>query len=35
MQQRLSGVDPGLSLAWLLQPLAVETFLNEIWATTH
>ncbi len=23
------------SLAWLLQPLAVETFLNEIWAETH
>ena len=26
-------VEP--SLAWLLQPLAVETFLNEIWAETH
>jgi bifunctional lysine-specific demethylase and histidyl-hydroxylase NO66 len=35
MQQRLSGVDPELSLAWLLQPLTVETFLNEIWGTTH
>lgn len=23
------------SLAWLLQPLTVESFLNEIWATTH
>ncbi len=23
------------SLAWLLQPLAVDTFLNEIWAKTH
>ncbi len=23
------------SLAWLLQPVAVETFLNEIWAKTH
>ena len=23
------------SLAWLLQPLAVETFLNEVWAETH
>jgi lysine-specific demethylase/histidyl-hydroxylase NO66 len=23
------------SLAWLLQPLPVETFLNEIWAETH
>ena len=35
MQQRLSGVDPRLSLAWLLQPLPVETFLNEIWGATH
>jgi lysine-specific demethylase/histidyl-hydroxylase NO66 len=35
MQQRLSGVDPGLSLTWLLQPLSVETFLNEIWGATH
>jgi bifunctional lysine-specific demethylase and histidyl-hydroxylase NO66 len=26
-------VEP--SLAWLLQPLAVEAFLNEIWAKTH
>jgi ribosomal protein L16 Arg81 hydroxylase len=26
-------VEP--SLAWLLQPLAVETFLTEIWAETH
>jgi len=26
-------VEP--SLAWLLQPLAVETFLNETWAKTH
>jgi lysine-specific demethylase/histidyl-hydroxylase NO66 len=24
-----------ISLAWLLQPLAVETFLDEIWAVTH
>jgi ribosomal protein L16 Arg81 hydroxylase len=31
MQQRLSG----FSLAWLLHPLAVETFLDEIWAATH
>lgn len=23
------------SLAWLLQPLTVETFLDEIWGTTH
>jgi bifunctional lysine-specific demethylase and histidyl-hydroxylase NO66 len=35
MQQRLSGVDVELSLAWLLQPLTVETFVNEIWGTTH
>jgi bifunctional lysine-specific demethylase and histidyl-hydroxylase NO66 len=35
MQQRLSGVDRELSLAWLLEPLTVETFLNEIWGTTH
>lgn len=24
-----------LSLAWLLQPLTVQTFLDEIWGTTH
>ncbi|MCV7235549.1 cupin domain-containing protein [Mycobacterium branderi] len=24
-----------MSLAWLLQPLTVQTFLDEIWATTH
>jgi lysine-specific demethylase/histidyl-hydroxylase NO66 len=35
MQQRLSGVDLKLSLAWLLQPLTVESFLNEIWGTSH
>jgi bifunctional lysine-specific demethylase and histidyl-hydroxylase NO66 len=35
MQQRLSGVDLELSLAWLLHPLTVETFLNEIWGATH
>ena len=29
------GVDIELSLAWLLQPLTVETFINEIWGTTH
>jgi len=34
MQQRLSGVDVEFSLAWLLQPLSVESFLNEIWAET-
>jgi bifunctional lysine-specific demethylase and histidyl-hydroxylase NO66 len=35
MQQRVSGVDVELSLAWLLQPLSVETFLDEIWAEKH
>jgi bifunctional lysine-specific demethylase and histidyl-hydroxylase NO66 len=35
MQQRLSGVNVEFSLAWLLQPLPVETFLDEIWAATH
>jgi bifunctional lysine-specific demethylase and histidyl-hydroxylase NO66 len=35
MQQRLSGVDVEFSLAWLLQPLPVETLLDEIWGATH
>jgi bifunctional lysine-specific demethylase and histidyl-hydroxylase NO66 len=35
MEQRLPGVPAELSLAWLLQPLTIETFLNEIWGTTH
>ena len=35
MRQRLSGVDAALSLAWVLEPLTVETFLDEIWANTH
>jgi ribosomal protein L16 Arg81 hydroxylase len=35
MQQRLSGVDFEFSLAWLLHPISVETFLTEIWAKTH
>ena len=35
MQQRLSGVDFEFSLAWLLPPISVETFLTEIWAKTH
>ena len=34
MQQRLSGVNVGFSLAWLLEPLPVETFLDEIWGAT-
>jgi ribosomal protein L16 Arg81 hydroxylase len=35
MPQRLPAVEPELSLAWLLAPLTVETFLDEIWGTTH
>lgn len=35
MQQRFSGVEPPLSLAWLLQPLKVETFLDTVWGQTH
>src|ERR1700722_20195550 len=35
MRQRLSGVNAEFSLAWLLQPLSVETFLGEIWAEDH
>jgi bifunctional lysine-specific demethylase and histidyl-hydroxylase NO66 len=35
MQQRLSGVNGEFSLAWLLQPLAVETFLDEMWGARH
>jgi Cupin superfamily protein len=35
MQQGFSGVSVGFSLAWLLQPLSVETFLDDIWAATH
>ncbi len=35
MQQRVSGVDSGFSLGWLLQPLPVETFLREIWGATR
>jgi bifunctional lysine-specific demethylase and histidyl-hydroxylase NO66 len=35
MPQRLSGVDSEFSLAWLLHPLTVETFLNETWGATH
>jgi bifunctional lysine-specific demethylase and histidyl-hydroxylase NO66 len=34
-QQPLSGVNIEFSLAWLLQPLPVETFLDEIWGATH
>ncbi|GFG73656.1 cupin domain-containing protein [Mycobacterium botniense] len=35
MGQRLSGVNADLSLAWLLAPLPVDTFLNEIWGVSH
>ncbi len=35
MPQRLSGVTAEFSLAWLLQPLAVESFLDEIWGAKH
>ncbi len=35
MRQRSPGVNAELSLAWLLQPLSVETFLGEIWAKDH
>jgi bifunctional lysine-specific demethylase and histidyl-hydroxylase NO66 len=33
-QQRSSGANVEFSLAWLLQPLLVETFLDEIWGAT-
>ncbi len=35
MRQRSPGVNAELSLAWLLEPLSVETFLDEIWAKDH
>ncbi|HEY0229115.1 MAG TPA: cupin domain-containing protein [Mycobacterium sp.] len=35
MQQRFSGLDPESSLAWLLHPLTVESFLDEVWGTTN
>jgi ribosomal protein L16 Arg81 hydroxylase len=35
MRQRPHGVDAELSLAWVLDPLSVETFLDEIWAKNH
>ncbi len=34
-RRRLGRTTIEPSLAWLLQPLAVDTFLNEIWAETH
>lgn len=33
-QQRWSGVDVEFSLAWLLQPLPTQTFLDEMWGST-
>jgi len=35
MQQRPPGADAELSLAWILDPLSVETFLDKIWAKDH
>ena len=35
MRQRATGVDAEVSLAWLLEPLSVETFLDEIWGKDH
>ena len=35
MRERSSGVSAEFSLAWLLQPLSVEAFLDGIWAETH
>ena len=35
MQERLPDVNVEFSLARLLQPLSVETFLDEIWGATH
>jgi bifunctional lysine-specific demethylase and histidyl-hydroxylase NO66 len=34
-QQRVAGVNVEFSLAWLLQPLPVETFLDEVWGAAH
>jgi ribosomal protein L16 Arg81 hydroxylase len=35
MGQRSRGVHADLSLAWLLEPLPVETFLDEVWGNDH
>jgi ribosomal protein L16 Arg81 hydroxylase len=35
MRQRSPRVDAELSLSWLLEPLSVETFLDDIWAKNH
>jgi hypothetical protein len=35
MRRHSPGVDAEFSLAWVLDPLSVETFLDEIWAKNH
>jgi Cupin superfamily protein len=35
MRQRSPGVHAELSLAWLLEPLSVDTFLDEVWGNGH
>jgi ribosomal protein L16 Arg81 hydroxylase len=35
MQRRFWSVDAEFSLAWLLQPVSVQTFLDQIWAKTR
>jgi hypothetical protein len=35
MRPRLSGISAELSLSWLLEPLSVGTFLDDIWAKNH
>lgn len=35
MREGSSGISAELSLAWLLQPLSVKTFVDDIWAQDH
>jgi ribosomal protein L16 Arg81 hydroxylase len=35
MHERTFGVNTELSLAWVLEPLSVDTFLDDIWSVTH
>jgi ribosomal protein L16 Arg81 hydroxylase len=35
MRERSSGVSAEFSLAWLLQPVSVDAFLDDIWADDH
>jgi len=35
MRQRSAGAAAEVSLTWLLRPLTVDTFLDEIWGATH